>query len=46
MADYLVRGGLPANRFTAAGYGSAQPIAGNDTDEGKAQNRRIDFVVK
>jgi OOP family OmpA-OmpF porin len=46
VADYLVRGGLPANRFTAAGYGSAQPIAGNDTDEGKAQNRRIDFVVK
>jgi OmpA-OmpF porin, OOP family len=46
VADYLVRGGLPANRFTAAGYGSDQPIAGNDTDEGKAQNRRIDFVVK
>ncbi len=46
VADYLVRGGLPANRFTAAGYGSTQPIAGNDTDEGKAQNRRIDFVVK
>ena len=46
VADYLVRGGLPANRFTAVGYGSGQPIAGNDTDEGKAQNRRIDFVVK
>ena len=46
VADYLVRGGLPANRFTAAGYGSTQPIAANDTDEGKAQNRRIDFVVK
>ncbi|MCP4620463.1 MAG: OmpA family protein [Bradyrhizobium sp.] len=46
VADYLVRGGLPANRFTAVGYGSSQPIAGNDTDEGKAQNRRIDFVVK
>jgi OmpA-OmpF porin, OOP family len=46
VADYLVGGGLPANRFTAAGYGSTQPMAGNDTDEGKAQNRRIDFVVK
>ncbi|MBI5320350.1 OmpA family protein [Bradyrhizobium sp.] len=46
VADYLVRGGLPANRFTAVGYGSAQPMAGNDTEEGKAQNRRIDFVVK
>jgi OOP family OmpA-OmpF porin len=37
---------LPANRFLPVGYGSTQPIAGNDTDEGKAQNRRIDFVVK
>jgi OOP family OmpA-OmpF porin len=46
VADYLVRGGLPANRFSAVGYGSAQPMASNDTDDGKAQNRRIDFVVK
>ncbi len=46
VADYLARAGLPANRFTAVGYGSAQPIAGNETDDGKAQNRRIDFVVK
>ncbi|MFY0030140.1 hypothetical protein ABTP79_18700 [Acinetobacter baumannii] len=41
-----MRGGLPVNRVTAVGYGSSQPVAGNDTDEGKAQNRRIDFVVK
>ena len=46
VADYLVKAGLPASRFTATGYGSTQPIATNDTDEGKAQNRRIDFVVK
>ena len=46
VSDYLVRAGLPANRFTAVGYGSTQPLAGNDTDDGKAQNRRIDFVVK
>jgi OOP family OmpA-OmpF porin len=46
VTDYMVRAGLPANRFLPVGYGSAQPIAGNDTDEGKAQNRRIDFVVK
>src|SRR3954469_11173716 len=46
VTDYLVRAGLPADRFTAVGYGSTQPLAGNDTDEGKAQNRRIDFVVK
>lgn len=46
VTDYLVRAGLPANRFTAMGYGSTQPVATNDTDEGKAQNRRIDFVVR
>jgi OOP family OmpA-OmpF porin len=46
VTDYLVKAGLPANRFTAIGYGSTQPIAGNDTDEGKAQNRRIDFLVR
>jgi len=46
VTDYLVRAGLPANRFMPVGYGSTQPVAGNDTDEGKAQNRRIDFVVR
>jgi OmpA-OmpF porin, OOP family len=46
VVDYLVRAGLPANRFTAVGYGSTQPVADNDSDEGKAQNRRIEFVVR
>ena len=46
VIDYLVKAGLPADRFTAVGYGSAQPVAANDTDEGKAQNRRIEFLVR
>jgi OmpA-OmpF porin, OOP family len=46
VSDYLVKAGLPADRFTAVGYGSTQPITSNDTDEGKAQNRRIEFVVR
>jgi OmpA-OmpF porin, OOP family len=46
VTDYLVRAGLPANRFLPVGYGSTQPVAGNDTEDGKAQNRRIDFLVK
>jgi OOP family OmpA-OmpF porin len=46
VTDFLVKAGLPAERFTAMGYGSTQPVAGNDTEEGKAQNRRIDFVVR
>jgi OOP family OmpA-OmpF porin len=46
VIDYLVKAGLPADRFTAVGYGSTQPVASNDTDEGKAQNRRIEFLVR
>jgi OOP family OmpA-OmpF porin len=46
VTDFLVKAGLPAERFTAMGYGSTQPVASNDTEEGKAQNRRIDFVVR
>jgi OOP family OmpA-OmpF porin len=46
VVEYLVKAGLPASRFTAIGYGSIQPVAVNDTDEGKARNRRIEFVVK
>jgi len=46
VADYMVKAGLPPDRFTATGYGSSQPVATNDTDEGKAQNRRIDFLVR
>lgn len=46
VADYLIKAGLPTDRLKAVGYGSLQPVAANDTDEGKAKNRRIDFVVK
>jgi len=46
VVDYLVKAGLPANRFTAVGYGSTQPLGSNETDEGKAQNRRIEFLVR
>jgi OOP family OmpA-OmpF porin len=46
VVDYLVKAGLPADRFKAVGYGSTQPVATNETNEGKAQNRRIDFMVR
>ncbi|HEU0147768.1 MAG TPA: OmpA family protein [Bradyrhizobium sp.] len=46
VVDHLVRAGLPADRFTAVGYGSAQPLAPNETGDGRAQNRRIEFVVR
>jgi OOP family OmpA-OmpF porin len=46
VVDYLVKAGLPAERFQAFGYGSKIPIASNETEAGKAKNRRIDFVVR
>ena len=46
VVDYLLKAGLAASRFSAIGYGSTQPVAANDTDDSKARNRRIEFVVK
>jgi len=45
VVDYLIDGGVGSDRLTAVGYGEDQPIADNDTAEGRAQNRRIEFVV-
>jgi peptidoglycan-binding protein ArfA len=45
VADYLVSQGVAANRVTSKGVGSAEPIASNDTPDGKAQNRRVDITV-
>ncbi|OFB36027.1 hypothetical protein BA059_26955 [Mycolicibacterium sp. (ex Dasyatis americana)] len=45
VADYLVSQGLPADHVTSSGAGSANPIASNDTPEGKAQNRRVEITV-
>lgn len=41
VKDYLVSKGISADRITAEGAGEASPIASNDTDEGRAQNRRV-----
>ena len=46
VVDYLVKAACPRAGSRAIGYGSSQPVASNDTDEGKAQNRRIDFLVR
>lgn len=46
VVDYMTRAGVPADRLKAVGYGASEPLASNDTDEGKAQNRRIEFLVR
>jgi chemotaxis protein MotB len=36
---------LDQGRITAVGHGESQPIANNETTEGRARNRRIDIVI-
>ena len=46
VVGYLTEAGIDEARLTAEGYGESKPIASNDTDEGRAQNRRIEFQVR
>ena len=43
--DYLVMRGVPATHFNIEGRGSYQPIATNDSNEGRARNRRVEIYV-
>lgn len=46
VREYLVRvGGIDGARITAVGYGSSRPVASNDTEEGRQQNRRTEFTI-
>jgi outer membrane protein OmpA-like peptidoglycan-associated protein len=42
---YLVSRGVKPERITAVGRGEAQPVASNDTPEGRANNRRVEIVI-
>ena len=43
--DYIVSKGIAAERLTYKGYAASKPIADNKTAEGKAKNRRTEFIV-
>jgi outer membrane protein OmpA-like peptidoglycan-associated protein len=43
VREWLVGQGIDGGRMTVRGYGSSQPATSNDTEEGRAQNRRIEF---
>ncbi len=45
VSDYLRDKGIPVSRLVPVGYGESKPISSNDTAEGKANNRRIEFRV-
>ena len=43
--DYLVSRGVAATRIATAGRGEREPVASNDTDGGRAQNRRVEIFI-
>ncbi|WP_179137027.1 OmpA family protein [Candidatus Entotheonella palauensis] len=45
VADYLMDGGIASNRLKVEGRGESEPVASNDTPEGRQQNRRVEIVV-
>lgn len=45
VQQYLIAKGVPSNRISSQGYGSANPIASNATANGKQQNRRVELNV-
>ena len=45
VRDYLAQEGVPVSSMTAQGFGKAQPVASNDTADGRQKNRRVELVV-
>ncbi len=46
VVAYLTSKGIAANRMVAKGYGALKPIASNNSEDGKQQNRRTEFEIK
>lgn len=45
VSNYLASKNITSSRLKTVGYGENQPIATNDTEEGRSQNRRVTFVI-
>ena len=47
IANYIVRNaGISADRLSSRGFGEAQPVASNETSEGRSQNRRVEVTLQ
>jgi outer membrane protein OmpA-like peptidoglycan-associated protein len=45
VLDYLVKAGIESSRLSFKGYGDTQPLADNNSEKGRAENRRTEFKV-
>jgi len=45
VVNYILDKGITSTRLDSAGFGEAQPVATNDTDEGRRLNRRVEFMI-
>lgn len=45
VSAYLRNNGISGSRLTTKGYGESAPVASNDSDEGRSQNRRVTFLI-
>ena len=45
VRGWLVKRGIPANRLLARGFGSKDPVASNDSEKGRQENRRVQFII-
>jgi outer membrane protein OmpA-like peptidoglycan-associated protein len=45
VKQYLIKKGIDPNKVVTKGYGPTDPVADNETEEGRAKNRRVELII-